>query len=343
MVGYEKVDFSKIKSRKPDLWRYKELLPVINGDDVISYGEGFTPILKQNIFDVEVLIKLEFLFPSGSYKDRGSTVLISKAKEIGIKEMIEDSSGNAGSSIAMYAASGGVKARIYVPKGTSLAKLTQIRSFGAELVLVDGTRKDVYLAALADVENLNVYYASHVWNPFFFEGTKTFAFEIFEQLNYSVPDTLVMPVGNGTLFIGTYLGFKYLKNNNYIKTMPRFVGVQAQVCCPIYDRLYNRRLTKCEKTIAEGIAIEDPLRVEQIIDIVRETNGDIITVNELEIIDTLRFALNNGFFIEPTSAVVLAALKKIRFSKKEKILVPYTGSGLKTQEEISKIISGHVV
>ncbi|MEM9982561.1 MAG: pyridoxal-phosphate dependent enzyme, partial [Bacteroidota bacterium] len=154
----------------------------------------------------KIHLKLDFLFPTGSYKDRGASVMISKVKELGIDKVVQDSSGNAGASVAAYCAKAGIACDIYAPKCTSQAKLTQIKMYGATLHLIDGTREDTAQAALEAAQKS--YYASHCWNPYFFQGTKTFAFEIAEQMGWKAPDTVILPAGNGTLLIGAYIGFR---------------------------------------------------------------------------------------------------------------------------------------
>ncbi len=330
------IDFD-LKNSLPGLWRYKHLLPIKEENDIVSFGEGFTPLIKENIFGRNVYLKLEYLFPSGSYKDRGSTVLLSKVKELGIGEIVEDSSGNAGSSIAMYAAKAKVKANIYVPKDTSKSKFKQITAFGANLVVVDGNRNDTYLKALEDVEEKGLYYASHAWNPYFFEGTKTFSFEVFEQLEFAVPDVLILPVGNGTLLIGAYNGFLQLKEVGAIKQIPKIIAVQAEGCSPVYSEIHGDKVEECSETIAEGIAIQKPVRMKQIVQIINENGGDVVVVKEKDIVEALRLMLKRGFYIEPTSAAIVAALGKLEL-KNQTVIIPLTGSGLKTIEKIQNFV-----
>ena len=161
-------------------------------------GEGFTPLEEIELDGHRVLLKIDYLFPTGSYKDRGATVLISKVKELGIRKVVEDSSGNAGSAIAAYCAKAGIECEIYVPQATSPEKLVQIQAYGATLKRVEGSREKTAEVAMGAASKF--YYASHCWNPFFLHGTKTFAFEIWEQMDGKVPDVLILPVGHGTLF-----------------------------------------------------------------------------------------------------------------------------------------------
>ncbi len=330
------VDFG-LNSHLPGLWKYKHLLPIKDDKNIVSFGEGFTPLIKEHIFGQNVYLKLEYLFPSGSYKDRGSTVLLSKVKELLIKEIVEDSSGNAGSSIAMYAAKAKIKAHIYVPKGTSKDKLTQILACGSNLVVVDGNRNDTYIKALRDVEEKGLYYASHAWNPYFFEGTKTFSFELFEQLGFVAPDMVILPVGNGTLLIGAYNGFLQLKEAGLIKKIPKIIAVQSENCSPIYYKINGVSTDRCFETLAEGIAIPEPVREKQIVQIINRSDGDVVVVKEKEILDALSLMLKKGFYIEPTSAAVIAALKNIK-TVAQTVVLPLTGSGLKAGKKIERVV-----
>jgi threonine synthase len=274
------------------------------------------------------------LFPTGSYKDRGATVLVSKAKELGVTRVVEDSSGNAGCAIAAYCAKAGMECHIYVPENTSPGKLTQIRAYGARLHRIPGTREDTARATLAAAEG--TFYASHVWNPFFFQGTKTFAYEVWEQLDDKAPDAVILPTGNGTLLIGAYLGFRDLLRQNLIPALPRFIAVQAENCAPLlpaFERLHPGTAapvpTVVNATMAEGIAIAEPRRLQQMIGILNETGGEVVTVTEQEIEEAWVELGRRGFYVEPTSAVVLAAFKKRPSLPGEVVLAPLTGHGLK--------------
>jgi threonine synthase len=326
----------KIMPRQSTMWRYREALPLAWDTEIISLGEGFTPILEVPIANRPVFVKQEQLFPSGSYKDRGATLLISKIKELGIKRVVEDSSGNAGSSVAAYCAAAGIMCDIYVPASTSAGKLAQIEAYGAVLHKIPGTREDTANAVLEAAETH--YYASHTWNPFFFHGTKTFAFEVCEQLGWYAPDTVILPAGNGTLLLGTYLGFKELQQAGIIGEMPKFIGVQAENCAPLYHayKAHSQDVFEIEtqKTMAEGIAIAAPVRGKQILEAVKNTNGEIIAVNETEINQSKLEMWHKGFFIEPTSAAVIAGVNKYLLNQepanyKEVIISVFTGHGLK--------------
>jgi len=333
-----RLDTEKIKKGPASIWRYREALPIEDDGNIVSFGEGFTPLIKAEILGKPVLLKLEFLFPTGSFKDRGASVLISKVKELGIKKVVEDSSGNAGCAIAAYCARAGIECHIYVPESTSPAKLVQIKSYGAHLHKIPGTRADTANAALEAAQDH--YYASHSWNPFFFQGTKTFAFEIWEQLKMKAPDTAIIPTGNGTLLIGTFLGFQELLNLGLIQKMPKLIAVQAGGCAPLSLAFQSGQKEipeiKALPTIAEGIAISQPIRGAQILEIVHQTEGKILTVSEKEIIEAMRTLGALGIFAEPTAAVAVAAFLNMPVSV-ETVVVPITGHGLKSVEEYQNL------
>jgi len=330
----------KILARQPSLWRYREAIPILKDQSILSMAEGFTPLEEIELNGQRVFLKIDYLFPTGSYKDRGATVLISKVRELGIKKVVEDSSGNAGSAIAAYCARGGIECDIYVPQSTSSGKLVQIQTYKAHLKKIEGSREKTAQVTMEAAQKK--YYSSHCWNPYFLHGTKTFAFEIWEQMGWKSPDTLVLPIGHGTLLLGAYIGFKELKEAKRVKRIPKLVGVQSVSCAPLYQA-FRKGLVKAEpiakrETMAEGIAIAEPIRGRQILEAIRETGGDILTVTEEEIVTALREMGRRGHFIEPTSAATVAGLKKyLRKKKKQEVVVSsLTGMGLKATEKILK-------
>ena len=327
----------KIMDRPPTLWRYREALPILKDDHIVTLGEGFTPLEELALDSRPVLVKIDYLSPTGSYKDRGATVLISKAKELGVQKIVEDSSGNAGSAIAAYCAKAGIPCDIYVPEGISPGKLVQIQTYGATVKRVEGSREKTAEVAMEAASN--AFYASHCWNPFFLHGTKTFAYEVCEQLHWKSPDTIVLPVGHGTLFLGTYLGFKELKEAGIVGKIPKLIGIQSAACAPLEEAFKKgERVAQPfdkRETIAEGIAIAKPVRGGQILEVIRETRGRILSVTEEEIVAALREMGQRGYFIEPTSAATMAGLKKYgKHIKKEVIVTTLTGTGLKATEKI---------
>lgn len=329
-----KFPIEKIAKRNPTLWRYREAIPIHSDRFILSMGEGFTPLEEIEFNGKPVLIKIDYLFPTGSYKDRGATVLISKMKEWRVRKVVEDSSGNAGSAIAAYCAKAGIRCEIYVPQHTSTGKLVQIQAYGATLKEVEGSREKTAEKAMGVASKIP--YASHCWNPYFLHGTKTFAFEIWEQMGWMAPDTLVLPVGHGTLFLGVHLGFKELHKAGRIKRIPKMVGIQSASCAPLYQAFKEgyRETHPIQKkeTIAEGIAIAEPVRGRQILEVIRETGGEVLVVIEAEIRRALKEMGRMGHFIEPTSAATIAGLKKYLRKKRQKEIVvsTLTGIGLKS-------------
>lgn len=334
-------DKEKIVRRKPTMWRYREALPVDNDENVVSFEEGMTPLIPVDLEPGRLLLKLEQLFPTGSYKDRGAAVLVSKAKEMGIARVVEDSSGNAGCAIAAYAAKAGIACEILVPERTSPGKLAQILLYGAALRRIPGSREDTANAALAAAET--TYYASHSWNPFFFQGTKTFAYEVWEQLDFQAPDTLLLPAGNGTLLIGSCIAFRELKENGLVDRIPRHIAVQAENCAPLLamfrDGLDTVPAIETRETIAEGVAIAAPVRGKEIVDIVRETGGEVVAVSDEEVEYALILLGRMGLYVEPTSALPVAAFLKFPGMRFGTVVAPLTGHGLKANERLLKIAS----
>jgi threonine synthase len=325
------------------LFRYIHALPFESSLSVwkeLSMGEGMTPILMLDPEIPNVMVKLDYAMPTLSFKDRGAVVLIAKAKELGIKKVIQDSSGNAGTSIAAYASRAGMACDIFVPESTSTKKIKQISAHGAKVHIVNGTREDTAAAALQAVEKGDAFYASHVYNPFFYEGTKTFAYEVFEQFKGAVPDSIFLPLGNGTLVLGCYYGFLELFQLNLIKKMPKIIAVQAESCAPIYQAFMRGdqsiKAVVNTGTLAEGIAIANPLRGEQVLEAVQATDGQIIIAPEDQILDAKKLLAERGFFVETTTAATFAGFYDI-YEREDRdslgrVLIPLCGAGLKSAE-----------
>jgi threonine synthase len=336
----KRFDVNSVNFKIKSLWRYHQFIP-IDFDCIVTMDEGYTPLLQIEIAGSIVHVKQEQLFPTGSYKDRGATVLMSSALKKGITKVIQDSSGNAGCSIAAYAAYAGIKCDIYVPVKTSESKLTQIRAYGANLILVNGDREATADAALEAAKDN--YYASHCYNPLFLQGTKTFAYEVCEQLGWKAPDAVVLPAGNGTLILGCSMGFEHLLKSGVIDKMPRIIAVQAEYCAPLFNaweqRLTEPGMVKSEYTLAEGIAIKNPVRGKEMLQAVKASNGFFVAVTEDEIANALRLCLSKGFYIEPTSAATIAGLIKARENLNVKTWVTlFSGHGLKSTEKIMSLL-----
>jgi threonine synthase len=328
----------KIRSRPPTLWRYLEALPFEKDEtswQEITMGEGFTPLVPLDAANPNVLVKVDYQMPTLSFKDRGAVVLIAKAKSLGAKKLVQDSSGNAGTSIAAYAARSGMHCTIFVPDSTSPKKVAQIKAHGAEVKLIPGSREDTAMAAMEAANERGVFYASHVYNPFFYQGTKTYAFELWEQLG-RVPDTLILPVGNGTLLLGCYYGFSELKQAGLIDTLPRFIAVQSERCAPLAKAFAvgetEAKPVTNEGTLAEGIAIAAPARHKQILEVIYNTGGSIVTVPEEKIEPARATLASKGYYVEITTAINYAAYTHHHnlFKPSETVVIPLCGAGLKS-------------
>ncbi|MBP7494088.1 MAG: threonine synthase [Spirochaetales bacterium] len=321
------------------LWRYREAYGLPEDSPSLSLGEGWTPLVENRLEGVPVWFKLDYLMPSGSFKDRGAAVLVSLCKAIGIKELVEDSSGNAGAAMAAYCTASGIRCRIYAPAYTPEGKLLQIRLYGAEVVKVPGTRQDTSDAVQEAAKS--TYYGSHLWNPFFVQGHMSAAFELWEQLGGEIPDTVILPLGSGGYLEGIYRGFQVLKLSGLIKKTPRLLGVQAQNCRPLHEAfllgLEAAPPLPVEPTVAEGISVSRPPRGAAVLDAVRRSEGKILAVTEEEIVDAHKLLLRRGLYVEPTSAVVLAAWFQLSFPERKNCVLMLTGHGLKESDKIAQI------
>jgi threonine synthase len=325
------------------VWRYAKALRV-SAAHAVSMGEGGTPLLAGEWRGAPVLYKLEFMMPTGSFKDRGMTVMVSYLRSCGVEHVLEDSSGNAGASLAAYAAAAGLRCRILVPETASYPKIAQIAAAGADVVTIKGSRQDVAEAALR--QSAEIFYASHNWQPFFVEGIKTLAYELWEQLGFAAPDNLVVPLGYGSNVVGAEVGFDELVRHGEIPRCPRIFGVQAVRCAP-YAAAFQAGTeqlvpTTIDRTIAEGIATARPTRVAEVLRAVRETGGAIVAVEETEIVEALRDLARRGLYVEPTSAVAAAGLSRLVSSgtirREERTVLVLTGSGLKASATIGELL-----
>src|SRR5438445_3876441 len=301
-----------IVTTNPSLWRYAAAL-ALAGSPRVSLGEGWTPLVLRHWQGAEVRFKLESQMPTGSFKDRGTAVMINHLLEVGVGPIHEDSSGNAGASIATYAAAAGVPCRIYVPAAAPRAKLVQIAASGADVRPIPGTRQDVTEAAVAAIGES--FYASHNWQPFFIEGTKTLAFELWEQLGFRIPDNILVPTGYGSNILGLERGFDELERSGEVTARPRLFAVQAASCAAFAaawqtggDRFVE---FAAQPTIADGIATPRPVRMAEVLRAVRRSKGSVVAVDEEEIAPALSALGRLGLFVEPTAATAGAALTRL--------------------------------
>jgi threonine synthase len=332
-----------IKTGERSLWRYSSAIRLAE-PPAASLGEGWTPLIPARWDDQPILMKAEYFMPSGSFKDRGSAVMLNYLKQMGVPKIMEDSSGNAGSSVATYAAALSLPCRILLPASAPMAKRIQMAAMGADVAPIDGSRDDTSRAALVEAES--VFYASHNYQPFFVEGTKTLAFELWEQLGFQAPDCVITPLGQGSNVLGCHIGFAELLACGAIDRMPRIYAIQAANCAP-YHAAHKAGGAAVEvevkPTIADGIATPTPVRLNEVLAGVVETGGDTVAVSEEEIIAALGIMARKGFFVEPTSAACGAGLTRLiadgAIKPDETAVAILTGSGLKAVEKIGEALN----
>ncbi|MFH7598391.1 pyridoxal-phosphate dependent enzyme [Streptomyces racemochromogenes] len=288
------------------LWRYASALP-LPGAFSVTLSEGHTPMLP---LGERVHAKLDYLMPTLSFKDRGAVMLAELARRLGPERVVADSSGNAGTSVAAYCARAGLSCEVFVPEGTSEKKTGQMRAHGAAVRVVPGGREAAAEAARAAADEPGVFYASHVFNPYFLHGTKTYVYEIWEALGGRLPEVLVVPVGNGTLLLGAALAVAELGRRGV--RAPVLVGVQAEAVSPLAAAFASgaeeAEPVEQRPTLAEGIAIPAPPRARQILAAVRKSGGTILTVPDARVREAQRELARRGLFVEPTAAACWAAV-----------------------------------
>jgi threonine synthase len=325
------------------LWRYRAALALF-GPPRVSLGEGWTPLVTRRWAETPVQFKLESQMPTGSFKDRGTAVMLNHLIEVGVGPIHEDSSGNAGSSIATYAAAAGIPCRIYVPAAAPRGKIVQIAASGAEVRAIPGARQAATDAALAAVGES--FYASHNWQPFFIEGTKTLAYELWEQLGFRIPDNIVVPTGFGSNILGLDRGFDELLRRGEIPRSPRLFAVQAANCAAFaaaWAAGADRHVSfNPEPTVADGIATVRPVRTAEVLGALRRTRGGVVAVPEAEIAPAIAALGRLGLFVEPTAATAAAALTQLlrdgTIGGRETTVAVLTGHGLKAADRIGELL-----
>ena len=324
-----------IDRRQFNIFRYRAFMPLDNEMwHDITLGEGLTDTVQ---IEPDVYVKLDYAMPTLSFKDRGAAVLIWLCRSIGVQRVLQDSSGNAGNAVAAYCARAGIACEIYVPRGTSPKKIDAIKAHGATVVVFDGTRDETADACRARVVEEGAYYANHVYNPLFYQGTKTYLYEVFEQFG-RIPDNVFIPVGNGTLLLGCQLALKELADAGCLTRWPKLFIVQSERCAPLYYGAANKgnipQSLVPEPTLAEGIAIGRPMRGTEILGGGYAGEREIILAPEVDILPAQATLARKGFFVEHTSAATYAAYLAYRRQNalSGDVLIPLCGAGLKSEK-----------
>lgn len=314
------------------MMKYEALFGVKPVGNWITLGEGNTPLLPTKIAGTEIFCKMESHNPTGSYKDRGSVVLVNWLSSRGVTYAVEDSSGNAGASFAGYCARAGIKAKVFVPESASGPKRMQIERYGAELVRVPGPRSEAAKAVL-QAANDGAVYASHAWMPFGLTGIASIAYEIVEQLG-KVPGTVVAPVGHGGLLYGMMRGFESMARAGFIHQEPYYLGVQSSGCAPV-SAAYGKQSSVITEvplsdTAAEGVKVDRPVRGGAILERMLAGKGRMIAIDDPSLMESWHGSARQGFYMEPTSALVWAAIKQNAGDFKTPVVAVITGSGYKS-------------
>lgn len=315
------------------IFRYRAFMPLTDESwRTISLGEGMTPVVP---LDDDLLLKMDYFMPTLSFKDRGAAVLIAHCKAIGVDSVVQDSSGNAGNSVAAYCARAGIDCEIFVPEGTSPKKIDMICAHGAAVNIVPGSRDHCADVCRAKVDSEGRYYANHVYNPFFYEGTKTYIYELYEQLG-RIPQNIFVPLGNGTLFIGVMKALEEFLAAGIIDKMPNVVALQSERCDPIATAveqgLAAPAAVTVSPTLAEGIAIGVPMRGEEILSYIRKYNLKVVRAPEDQILAARSALAKQGVYCEHTTAANYAAYLHYcaLYGKTPDSVIPICGAGLKS-------------
>lgn len=342
-------DKAELKNRPATLWRYKEFLPVIDEKHIVSMGEGFTPLIQFGNLsyltgDNQVIWKDEAGNPTGSFKARGLSAAVSKAKEFGIDTIAVPTAGNAGGALAAYAARAGISAIVYMPKLTPQVFKDECRLYGAQLVEIDGNISDCGRLLNEHALQNGWFQVSTLKEPYRLEGKKTMGYEIAEQFNWQLPDVIFYPTGGGTGLIGIWKAFDEMEQAGWIDSKrPRMVAVQAQSCDGIVQAFHGGQSTAefVDRgfTIANGLRVPKPFADRVILKVLRLSNGNALTVSDAEMSAAIKqIARHEGMLMAPEGAALWQAFKKLQatgwIQPGEKVLLINTGSGYKYLENM---------
>ncbi len=336
-----------LRGRVASLWRYREVLPVRNDADIVTLGEGFTPLLPAprlagQLGLAGLFIKDESLNPTQSFKARGMSAAVSMAKQFGLKKLAVPSAGNAAGALAAYAARAGIEARIFMPADTPRANIVECREMGAHVTLINGLITDCGAEVARRKETEGWFDVSTLKEPYRVEGKKTLGYELAEQLDLTLPDVVIYPTGGGTGLVGMWKAFDEMEQLGWIgKARPRMFTVQADGCQPIVRAFAAGEKTAAEHTgahtKASGLRVPRAIADFIILDVLRKSGGGAVAVTDGDMLACVReLGSSEGLFAAPEGAATLAALKQLLAAKRvrpdESVVLFNTGAGVKYLE-----------
>ncbi|MFL5772165.1 MAG: threonine synthase [Flavisolibacter sp.] len=337
-----------IDSEENSMWRYFKFLPLISRENIISLNEGMTPIvplerLASQLKMSSLLLKDESYNPTGSFKARGISMAVSKAKELGIDSFIIPTAGNAGGALAAYCAKANMKCIIVMPEHTPSIFKKECKTYGAEVILVNGLINDCAKKVVEIKKDVEYFNISTLKEPYRLEGKKTMGFEIAEQLQWKLPGVIIYPAGGGTGLIGIWKAFNEMITLGWIKKpLPKMIAVQASNCAPLaaaYHSAEWKKNFKPKATLANGLAVPDPFGMDLMLDVIHQSNGTVVTVSEEEIISGIKeVATTEGILLSPEGSATWMALTSLLMKNviqpNQSVLLLNTGSGYKYLESV---------
>lgn len=344
----EGISKESISGRQNSLWRYHEMLPVMEPGGIVTLGEGMTPLLKteklgEHLGVPKLFVKDESIIPTGTFKARGAAVGISRAKELGISNIVMPTNGNAGAAWSVYAAKAGMGAYIVMPESAPRVTMAECAAAGAHLYLVDGLISDAGVIARKAAEKYGLFDVSTLKEPYRIEGKKTMGLEIMEQLSWDVPDVILYPTGGGVGLIGINKALSELIEMGWVDRRPRLVAVQASGCAPVV-RAWEKGERECEfwknsSTVAFGINVPKPLGDKLVLDAIYQTDGCAVEVTDAELLEAQKTAGRmEGIFMCPEGAATIAAVRKLSergwIKKDETVVALNTGAGIKYPDTV---------
>ncbi len=333
-----------LKVRDSNMWRYFEMMPVLDFKNVVTLGEGFTPILSasrlsERLGCQDIVIKDEGVNPTASFKARGLSAAVSKAKELGITKLTMPSAGNAAGAMSSYAARAGLEGYVFMPQDAPYSNQKEVDITGGRLTLIDGLISDAGVLSREKAAEMNLFDVSTLQEPYRVEGKKTMGYEIAEQLSWELPDVIIYPTGGGTGIVGMWKAFEEMESLGWIGSKrPRMFAVQSDGCAPIVKAFIEGKefadMWEDASTMASGIRVPAAIGDYLILQALRDSNGGALTVSDNEIIKMMSIVASlEGMFVCPEGAATAVALDKLLIDglvkDNEKVLLLNTGSGLK--------------